>query len=183
MFLLTDFLYKRICCGYPFELHRQVDAIQIGTHNICLYKNINKKYTGCNLTETGLHDCALIGVCAVIRSNMALKVSRYLRKWIWCVLNKDSAQAAYPHSLISLLYLPKCAQWRFWSDRKNAQADLNLHWAHMSEGTVSGVASQLCWGFSPSQLKWIMSSTVSVPNHREQKQFWQSSEKCINFVY
>ena len=36
------FLYKRICCGYPFELHRQVDAIQMGTHNICLYKEKKK---------------------------------------------------------------------------------------------------------------------------------------------
>ena len=26
-----DFLYKSICCGYTFELHRQVDAIQMGT--------------------------------------------------------------------------------------------------------------------------------------------------------
>ena len=141
VFSLTDFLSKSICCGYPFELHRQVDAIQIGTHNICLYKNINKKYSGCNLMETGLHDCALIGVCAVIRSNTvlysALKVSRHVRKWIfWRVLNK--AQAAHPRSLISLLYLPKCAQWRFWSNHTNAQADQNLHWAHMSEGTVSG---------------------------------------------
>ena len=33
----SDFLYKSICCGYSFELHRQVDAIQMGTHNICLY--------------------------------------------------------------------------------------------------------------------------------------------------
>ena len=31
-----------------FELHRQVDAIQMGTHNICLYKEVDKKYTGCN---------------------------------------------------------------------------------------------------------------------------------------
>ena len=77
-------LYKSISCGYLFELHRLVDAIQIGTHNICLYKNTNKKYSGCNLTETGLHDCALIGVCAVIRSNKvlysALKVSCHVRK-------------------------------------------------------------------------------------------------------
>ena len=36
------FLYKGICCGYPFELHRQVDAIQMGTHNICLYKEKQK---------------------------------------------------------------------------------------------------------------------------------------------
>ena len=30
---------------------------------------------------------------------------------------------------------PKCAQSRFWSDSANVQADLNLRWAHMSEGT------------------------------------------------
>ena len=36
------FLYKRICCEYSFELHRQVDAIQMGTYNICLYKEIDK---------------------------------------------------------------------------------------------------------------------------------------------
>ena len=38
-----DFLYKSICCGYSFELHQQVDAIQMGTRNICLYKEEDKK--------------------------------------------------------------------------------------------------------------------------------------------
>ena len=50
--IFSDFLYKSICCGYSFELHqqlRQVDAIQMGTHNICLYKEVDKKYIGCNL--------------------------------------------------------------------------------------------------------------------------------------
>ena len=28
-----------------FELHWQVDAIQMGTHNIYLYKEVDKKYT------------------------------------------------------------------------------------------------------------------------------------------
>ena len=68
VFYLCDFLYKGICCGYPFELHRLVDAIQMSTHNICLYK-VDIKYTGCNLKTMELLDCALIGVCAVIRSN------------------------------------------------------------------------------------------------------------------
>ena len=36
-------LYKGICCGYSFELHRLVDAIQMSTHNICLYKENQKK--------------------------------------------------------------------------------------------------------------------------------------------
>ena len=39
----------------------------MGTHNICLYKEVDKKYTGCNLKTAELLDCALIGVCAVIR--------------------------------------------------------------------------------------------------------------------
>ena len=69
MRFFSDFLYKGICCGYTFELHRQVDAIQMRTHNICLYKELKKKYTGCNLKTTEFHECALIGVCAVIRSN------------------------------------------------------------------------------------------------------------------
>ena len=69
----SDFLSKSICCGYAFELHRQIDAIQMGTHNICLYKEVDKKYTGCNLKTTKLLDCALKGVCAVIRSTTVCK--------------------------------------------------------------------------------------------------------------
>ena len=55
-FFLSDFLYKSVCCGYSFELHQQVDAIQtsthniclvdaiqMSTHNICLYKKVDKK--------------------------------------------------------------------------------------------------------------------------------------------
>ena len=68
-FFFSDFLYKGICCGYLFELHQQADAIQMRTHNICLYKKVNKKYTDCNLKTTEFHECALIGVCVVIRSN------------------------------------------------------------------------------------------------------------------
>ena len=79
-FFLSDFLHKCICCGYSFELHRQFDAIQMSTHNIYLYKEVDKKYTGCNLKSlfhnlnlktTELLDCTFIGVCEVItgRSN------------------------------------------------------------------------------------------------------------------
>ena len=42
----------------------------MGTHNICLYKEVDKNYTGCNLKTMELLDCALIGACVVIRSNM-----------------------------------------------------------------------------------------------------------------
>ena len=29
-----------------------INAIQTGTHNICLYKEVDEKYTGCNLKTT-----------------------------------------------------------------------------------------------------------------------------------
>ena len=41
----------------------------MGTHNICPYEEVDKNYTGCNLKTTELIECALIGACAVIRSN------------------------------------------------------------------------------------------------------------------
>ena len=44
----------------------------MSTHNICLYKEVDIKYTGCNLKTMELLDCALIAVCAVIRSNTVL---------------------------------------------------------------------------------------------------------------
>ena len=62
LFLFSDFLNKSICCGYSFELHRQVDTIQMGPHNICLYR-IDKKYTGCNLKTMELLDCAYRSMC------------------------------------------------------------------------------------------------------------------------
>ena len=43
------------------------DAILMGTHNICLYKEVDKKYTGCNLKTVEFLDC--VGVCVVIRLN------------------------------------------------------------------------------------------------------------------
>ena len=87
VFLLFFFLYKGICCGYSFELHRQVDAIQMSIHNICLYKEVKKKYTGCNLKTTEFLDCALIGVCAVIRSNTVycLRTARNLSSRASCL--------------------------------------------------------------------------------------------------
>ena len=44
----------------------------MSTHNICLYKEVDKKYSACNLKTTKSLDCALIGVCAVIRSNTVI---------------------------------------------------------------------------------------------------------------
>ena len=54
----------------------------MGTHNICLYKEEDTKYTGCNLKTVELLDCALIGVCVVIRLNTACFL--FLRESICC---------------------------------------------------------------------------------------------------
>ena len=71
----------------------------------------------------------------------------------------------HPHSRVSLhcsheetciLCLLKCVQWRFWSDCANAQADLNLRWAHMSTGTFSDVAAQMSFTVC-SRKKWLIS--------------------------
>ena len=64
----SEFLYKSTCCGYSFEVHPEVDAIQMGTHNICLYREIDKS-TLAVIWNLELLDCVLIGVWAVIRSN------------------------------------------------------------------------------------------------------------------
>ena len=79
--IFSDFLSKSICCECSFELHRQVDAIQMGTHNICLYKEVDKKYTACNLKTTELLDCVLKGVCVVIRLNMVVYIKKFIKHW------------------------------------------------------------------------------------------------------
>ena len=61
-------LYKNIYCWYSFELPGLVEAIQMSTNSICCYKEVDKSTLDCNL-HTKLLDSALLGACAVIRSN------------------------------------------------------------------------------------------------------------------
>ena len=83
----------------------------MGTHNICLNKIVDKKYTCYNLKPTELLDCGLIGVCAVIRLNMVLsfvcKLNEMgIRKYIvWRVPNIDSNKPACVYYLIRVLVL------------------------------------------------------------------------------
>ena len=70
-----------------------------------------------------------------------------------CAPKKDSDQPAHPRSLIKVFVVrmkklcipgyPKCVQGRFWSGCANVQADQNLRWAHMSEGTFWSVTAQM----------------------------------------
>ena len=76
--------FIKTCCGYPYELHRLVDAIQISTDNMCLYKEVDIKCTGYDLKTLELPDCALIGACTVINSNT---VSVFLIQISVCTFN------------------------------------------------------------------------------------------------
>ena len=91
--VFSDFLYKSKCCGYLFELHGQVDAIQIGNHNICLYK-VDKKSIGCNLKTTLFLDFALIGVCAVIKFNTVSINAKCKR---FCIFTVHFVQGEWIH--------------------------------------------------------------------------------------
>ena len=60
----------------------------MGTHNICLYKEVDKKYTGCNLKTTELLNYALTGVFAVMRSNIVCR-SHMIVSHITAILSGD----------------------------------------------------------------------------------------------
>ena len=55
------------------------------TYNICLYKEVDKKYTGSNQKTTCMKDLdsALIGVCTVIRSNTVCFCGQIRKLVIW----------------------------------------------------------------------------------------------------
>ena len=61
--------YSHICCWYSFELPRQVEAIQMSTNNMFLFIKNEIKEHGLQSKVYKIADCALIGLCAVIRSN------------------------------------------------------------------------------------------------------------------
>ena len=82
--------------------------------------------------------------------------------------NEDSNQPAHPRSpsrvfvimkKLCILGYPKYAQRRFWSACANAQSDLNLRWALISEGTFSDVATQSLYGHCLSR-----SCSVGMPH-------------------
>ena len=63
-----------------------------------------------------------------------IQISLHIRA-VW----SESSPGAFLHN-----HECKVSSWgqrRFWSDCANAQADLNLRWAHNSEGTISNVVA------------------------------------------
>ena len=91
---------------------RNVITVLIGPLNFKLQK---KSYSVCNIREPHREKTYFLSMC--IWSEPSLPAWRNF---------------AYP----------KGAQWRFWSACANAQADLNLRWAHMSKGTLSDILAR-----------------------------------------
>ena len=50
---------------------------------------------------------------------------------------------------LCILAYPKCARWRFWLDRADAQANLNICWAPISKGTFSDVRAHMSSSVGP----------------------------------
>ena len=79
-------------------------------------------------------------------STLNLHLSRNVRKRTWAQ-NENPNKPTHPRSLIRVFvvrlrkFCSIWAQWRFWSDCANAQADLNLRWSHMSDGYVFRLCS------------------------------------------
>ena len=54
MRVFLNFFIKAYVVGIHSNCIDKVDAIQMDTHNRCLYREVDKKYTGCNLKTTEL---------------------------------------------------------------------------------------------------------------------------------
>ena len=73
---------------------------------------------------------------------------------------------------LCILDYPKCARWRFRSDCANAQSDLNLRWAHMSEGTFSNITADVFF---------MTSSGTSVYIKQRSMYYWKNErEETLN---
>ena len=80
---------------------------------------------------------------------------------------------------------PKCTQWRFWSDCTNAQADLNLHWAHMTEGTLSDIAA-FFYSTGNIPIRWILKMKLKITVDTDQKQqnvIWSGSTMFTTWMH
>ena len=129
------------------------------------WREVQTKYTAwiIRLTASWIKDFKLYFLFIALRFALVdlncFKAAKVLyepnvRKYLLtCAPNEDSNQPAHPRSLIRvfvvhkkilwILGYPKRAQRRFWSDCANAQADLNLRWAHMCECTFSDVVAHM----------------------------------------
>ena len=68
--IFTLIVFIHVIKAYIMGTHLNcinVNPVQMGTHNIFLYKEVDKMYSSCNLKTRELLDC--IGIYVVIKSN------------------------------------------------------------------------------------------------------------------
>ena len=151
-----------------------------------------KSHKGSNGNAMNFTTCQSVVIYAFLKKHSKLRTygpKREKTYLITCAPNEDSNQPAHPRSLIRvfavrmtklcILGYPTCAKWRFWSACANAQADLNLHWAHLSKGTFSDVAVHMSkWVTCPSnflpktrcylEFHWLLALSIKIVLLREQ---------------
>ena len=95
----------------------------------------NKKYWHCSVTLMDIVSCEVRKRTFVVWANVQAYWNQlaHLNR-VYVIRKKKRCTVCYP----------KCAQWRFWSACANAQADLNLRWALIFEGTSPDVATPCC---------------------------------------
>ena len=132
----TTSISERKTTTHPFLAHVKITSVMLKL-GICFYKKykLNNKLKWTPMLRR-------IRPIIPHRENMYLLIN---------APNEDTNQPAQTCSVSrvfvvcmmkrSILGYLKCAQWRFWSDCANAQADLNLHWARMTDVTFSDVAA------------------------------------------
>ena len=120
--------------AYVVGTHLKVNAIQMSTHSICLYKEVDKRYTGCNLMATELLDCVLIGICAVIRSN---RVHIHNSRQVECInmgINIFSMKTYFVTQVFIRInfeaILTSTTTWAFLRNKKNIITVFDLITAH-----------------------------------------------------
>ena len=86
----------------------------MGTNNISLYKEVDKKYSGCNLKTMELLDCELIGECAVIRLNYGFRHTEIHRKKKKKKLDSFSWNTLFFSTEVSLQIYNNCITYARW---------------------------------------------------------------------
>ena len=77
---------------------------------------------------------------------------------------------------LCIVCYPKCAQWRFWPDCTNAQAELNPHQAYMSEGDFPTLRLTTC----EVMFRYLRRSTL---NGRQFSVSYPCSKVCFCFIF
>ena len=99
--------------------------------------------TYCTFKQKPTLKCRATALYKILCVSVTVSQSNFIWAVTWenapCVVHRTKTRISLrirtfvSMKKLCILGYPKCAQWRFWSDCANAQADLNLRWAHISK--------------------------------------------------